>query len=273
MTFIGGQSKSKGNTTFIMNWGSVSQVATVLPRNISECQIWFRYSNQNKGSRAFLYKVDPQLVRQALLWLIENDELYKDKVALSDNVIQELIDEKEKLMKELNDQGITLESICEEVDQQMRFTGMVGDALNSGIMSEVPHIIQQNYVQNGDRNEAQQPVEITRGGGLLQASKVTNLLGYAFPTLFRYGTEGNYKMYKVHMSTVQFFRHTMRFADPIFTQHYRFIFCMVNLCNLETAMKSIQPCLNGHVYRKFRDGEEQDVTEQYISDMGDKVCI
>ena len=98
------------------------------------------------------------------------------------------------------------------------------------------------------------------------------LLAQAFPTLFPTGG-GNYKNFSTPMSTAEFLEHTMLFGDPRFSQHYRYLFMMVNMKNLDMAFRSVGPALKGRIVRSKIDGSLEDMTEELFEQFAKTVCL
>ena len=117
------------------------------------------------------------------------------------------------------------------------------------------------------------PVVIDRSGLPCRPHEVPDLLARAFPSLFPKGDNADYRHYVVPLTTAEMLAHTVRFADPRFSRHYRYIFMMVNVKNLDAAFKSIGALLNGRVLRTRAGGVVEDVTEEISRAVTRVVCL
>lgn len=71
-------------------------------------------------------------------------------------------------------------------------------------------------------------------------------------------------MFPTPLSTAEMLAHTVKFGDPRFSQHPRYVFMMVNIKNLDMAYRSIGPALKGRILKSKVDGGVVDMTEDMI---------
>lgn len=252
-----GQSKSFGNTSFFVNWDSVSDVAQKLPRALNEARVIVRYPGKTTegvdklrtltGIKEMALNVNPRKLRACLGWLIEHNPLYAN-VIKDDAVLRTLARERAEA-KELG-----LEDVFRDWDEhEQRFTTAIN--LDPVVPAEVGRVLGEQYGQ----------ATVTRDGGPVRPHEAANLLGQCFPSLFPNGESSNYRKYQVPLSTSEMLEHTIRFGDPRFSRHYRYLFMMVNVKNLDIGYRSISATLKGRVKRAKMDGSLDDVTEEVIA--------
>lgn len=94
----------------------------------------------------------------------------------------------------------------------------------------------------------------------------------AFPSLFPRGRGGNYREIDQPLTTSEMLAHCVGFADPRFSQDYRFVFMMTNIKALEAGYKSIAGIMKGRMLQKDANGDIEDITEEWIDRMGEVVC-
>jgi hypothetical protein len=262
--------KSFGNTSFFVNWKSVKDVATLLPRNVHEARVMFRYPVRNTGGKALMegrtsmrtseFKVDAEKLRIALGWLIEehNNPLY-GHVGIDEVTLESL---------KTSRKNATGRSIQEALDEFEELDARYCSALNMDPVqsSQIPAILRDQY--GGAQG---QTVQLERNGDPVLPHRTDKLLAQCFPTLFPDGG-GNYRHFSVPLSTAEMLAHTVKFADPRFSQHYRYIFMMVNMKNLDMAFRGIAPALKGRILKSKLDGTVVDMTEEMFEKFARVVC-
>ena len=260
-----GQCKSFGNVSFFVNWDTVGEVAQKLPRNVEELKIMVRYPEKNiKGTdqvrrkvalKEVALNVNPSKLRSCLGWLqVHNHRLYGN-VTRDDAVLADLERERAEA------QTMTLNDVFGDWDdREQRFTTTVNMDPVGG--RDVGRVLRDQYGR----------VEITRDGGPVKPHEVPDLLAQSFPSLFPTGAGADYRHLKVPLSTAEMLEHTIRFGDQRFAQHYRYLFMMVNVKNLDMAYGSISATLKGRVKKAGMDGSVADVTEEMIGQFSKVVC-
>jgi len=88
-----------GNCSLFVNWEGVADVAKKLPRGIDEVRVKFSYGDKiNAGKdklagklniKALGYKVNPHKVHSALLYLLDNNPLYRT-VTIDEQTMQSI---------------------------------------------------------------------------------------------------------------------------------------------------------------------------------------
>jgi hypothetical protein len=223
-----------------VNWDSVKDVAEKLPRKLTDCHVKFMYPNKNiagkdllKGANAIKvlgYKVDAQKVRVALLYLINNNYLYREI-----NIDAETM---KQLEEDCSKKDVTLDEIFKDIDDASNRYNLCMPEHPVDV-EDVAEVLSNEY---GKKNNT---IYIHRKGNVCYADQVPNLLGQAFLCLFPDGQGGDYRNFPVKLTTAEYLEHSMEFGDPRFSQHYRYLFMMVNLKNLEAAYKSISATMKG----------------------------
>ena len=252
-----GQSKSFGNASFFINWDTVGEVAQKLPRNSHELRIIVRHPIKNvqgldalqrlAGMREVALCVNPSKLRACLGYLLEHNRRLYGRVNIDEDALADLEREREQA-KEMG-----LDDVFRDWDDhEQRFTTTLN--MDPVAPVDVGRVVADHYGRT----------EITRDGGPVRPHEVPDLLAQCFPSLFPHGTGANYRGFQVPLSTAEMLEHTMRFGDPRFAQHYRYLFMMVNVKNLEMAYRSITPTLKGRIKRHNIDGGIEDVTEEMI---------
>jgi hypothetical protein len=291
-----GQTKTKGNCCFFVNWDGVEQTLDKLPRALDECKIRFTYPNKKFTPTDLAYKVNPTLLRKAAAYLLANNVRYYSKnLKLDDDMINMIRDYRRKAIEAIGrDRGFSLDEVLNEDEfdigkalglQEPEFVRYSTVLNHSNVSSEeIPEVIAQRYGSKGtpannaqantQDNSTQQgnPININRSGGPLRYHENPDLLPNAFPSLYPDGEGGNYKNFTVPLTTSEYLKHTMTFGDPRFMRHYRYLFMMCNVKNLEKAYKTIAPIMNGRVMMSKVDGEEVDITDEYLQKIGSTVC-
>ena len=259
-----GQSKSFGNTSFFVNWDSVGEVAQKLPRGLHEARVIVRYPMKNVEGREALRRltgikemalnVDPRKLWLCLAYLVQHNPLY-EKVHMDDETLASLKRERTAAI------AMGLDDVFRDWDEhEQRFTTAIN--LDPVAPRDVGRVLGEQYGST----------EIKRDGGPVRAHEVPNLLGQCFPSLFPHGDGSNYRNFRVPLSTSEFLEHTIRFGDPRFSRHYRYLFMMVNVKNLDIGYRSISAALKGRVKRSNMDGFLDDVTEEVIARFSKPVC-
>ena len=252
-----GQSQSFGNTSFFVNWDSVSQVATKLPRGLHEARVIVRYPSRNAdqtgpaskltGLKEMALSVDSQKLRTCLGWLQVHNHLYQH-LQVDDETLLSLQREREQA------EDHCLDDVFRDWDaHEQRFTTAID--LNPLPPRNVGQALGDQYGR----------VEITRDGLPLRAHEVPNLLAQCFPSLFPRGVGANYRHFEVPLTTTEMLEHTMRFGDPRFSRHYRYLFMMVNIKNLDIGYRSIAATLKGRIKRSRLNGDTDDITEEVLA--------
>ena len=260
-----GQSKSFGNTSFFVNWDSVGEVAKKLPRGLREARIVIKYPTTAvegrealrtlTGFKEMALNVDPQKLRNCLGWLKEHNHLYKD-VVRDDEAIRSLERERTEAM------DMRLDDVFRDWNaHEQRFTTAIN--INPVPPSEVGRVLGEQYGRT----------EITRDGVPVRPHEIPDLLAQCFPSLFPRGEGSDYRSFKVPLTTAEMLEHTVRFADPRFSRHYRYVFMMVNVKNLDIGYRSISATLKGRIRRANLRGELDDITEEVIARFSKAVCV
>ena len=260
-----GQSKSFGNTSFFVNWDTVGQVAQKLPRSTQDLRIVVRYPAKGvkgkdelqrlAGMKEVALCVNPDKLRACLGYLqVHNRHLY-GQVRMDEETLASLERERDQAVDKTLDDVFT-----DWDDREQRFTTTVN--VDPVAARDVAPILGQQYGRT----------EITRDGGPVRPHEVPDLLAQCFPSLFPKGVGANYRGFKVPLSTAEMLTHTVQFADPRFAQHYRYLFMMVNIKNLDTAYNSISATLQGGIKRANLEGEIEDVTDEMIAKFSNVVC-
>ena len=183
------------------------------------------------GLRMISLKVHPDRILQCLGWLREHNPLYRD-VVTDEEALQSLRDAYQDAV------GMNLEQALAEFDNfEERVSSMMG--VDPVPVQEKPAALAENIGA----------VVIERTGQACRPHEVPDLLARAFPSLFPTGTNSDYRSYTVPLTASEMLEHTVRFADPRFSRHYRYVFMMVNVKNLDSAYKSIGAALTGRVLR------------------------
>ena len=251
----GGQAKSFGNTSFFVNWDSVPQIASKLPRGLHELRVIVKYPARNVEGRASVqgligYKecilaVRPDKVRECLGYLQVHNDLYQH-VHFDDATLRSLEEEREAA------KSWGLDDVFQDWDEcEQRFTTSMN--VDPVAPRDVARALGDQYTT------------VIREGNAVRPHEVQNLLAQCFPSLFPNGTGAAYRGFTVPLSTAEMLQHTMRFGDPRFTKHYRYVFMMVNVKNLDIGYKSISATLKGRITKTNMDGSVDDVTEDMIS--------
>ena len=243
--------------SFFVNWDTVGEVAQKLPRNVDELKILVRYPQKNiQGTdqmrrklamKEMALNVNPSKLRSCLGWLqVHNKRLY-EHVTRDDAVLADL--ERERMQA----QTTNLDNVFADWDErEQRFTTTVN--MDPVAPRDLGRVLKDQYGR----------VEITRDGGPVRPHEVPDLLAQSFPSLFPTGVGADYRHLRVPLSTAEMLEHTIRFADQRFAQHYRYLFMMVNVKNLDMAYGSISATLKGRVKKAGMDGSVADVTEEMI---------
>ena len=246
------------------------EVAQKLPRNVHEARVMIRYPVRNVGGKALLdgltsiktsdFKVDAEKLRVCLGWLCEegNNSLYQH-VGIDHDTLRSL---------ETSRMDATGRTIQEALDQFDELDARYCSALNMDPVqsSHIPDILREQYSRAGE-----QRVELERMGEPVLPHRTDRLLAQCFPSLFPDGG-GNYRHFSVPLSTAEMLAHTVKFADPRFSQHYRYIFMMVNMKNLDMAYRGIAPALKGRILKSKVDGTVVDFTEDMFEKFSRVVC-
>jgi len=122
--------------------------------------------------------------------------------------------------------------------------------------AEIAEVLRENYGRG-------QPVVLERSGEPVRPHLTHNLLAQSFPSLFPNGG-GNYRHFPTPLSTAEMLAHTIKFGDPRFSQHPRYVFAMVNIKNLDMAYRSIGPALKGRILKSKIDGSVVDMTQDMV---------
>ena len=253
----GGQSKSFGNASFFVNWDAVPQIASKLPRGLDELRVVVKYPAKNVEGRSALqgvigYKecimdVNPARLRKCLVHLRDNNLLYTH-VHLDEETLLSLEHERREAVK------MGLDDVFKDWDDcEQRFTTSIN--IDPVAPRDVGRALGDQY---GDAS-------VVRNGNAVRPHEVDDLLAQCFPSLFPDGNGAAYRRFRVPLSTAEMLQHTMRFGDPRFTKHYRYLFMMVNVKNLDIGYRSISATLKGRIKKKNMDGTVQDVTEEMIA--------
>ena len=243
-----------------MNWKSVKEVAQKLPRNVHEARVMFRYPVRNVGGKALMegltsirtsdFKVDAEKLRVCLGWLCDegNNPLYRH-VGIDDDTLRSL----ERSCRDSRGR-----SIQQALDEFEELDARYCSALNMDPVqtSHIPDILRDQY--GGAHG---QTVQLERNGNPVLPHRTDKLLAQCFPSLFPDGG-GNYRQFSVPLSTSEMLAHTIKFGDPRFSEHYRYIFMMVNMKNLDMAFRGIAPALKGRILKSKLDGTVVDMTEE-----------
>lgn len=260
-----GQCKSFGNVSFFVNWDTVGEVAQKLPRNVNELRVFVKYPEKSVDGadqlrrklalKEVVLNVNPSKLRACLGWLqVHNERLY-GRITRDEAVLADLERERTEA------QTMTLDDVFGDWDgREQRFTTTVNmDPVGA---RDVGRVLRDQYGR----------VEITRDGGPVRPHEVPDLLAQSFPSLFPRGVGADYRHLRVPLSTAEMLEHTIRFGDPRFAQHYRYLFMMVNVKNLDMAYGSISATLKGRVKKTALDGSIEDVTEEMIGQFSKVVC-
>ena len=279
-----------GNSALFVNWDGVGQVAEKLPRRLDEARVKIAYPNMNQtlAGRTPVnllgYMVNPTKIRLALGYLRKYNPLYAH-VQLDEEAMTQIEEDFERYQRDnpIVDPYIqqTLSQALDPFNEQDVRYSMYMD---SGNISPdiVPELLAEMYSarpapgpaasQQTQPNTGGVPtVTIQRNGMPCRAHEVPNLLGQAFPTLFPKGAGCDYRQYKTPLTTAQMLKHVMKLSDPRFSQHYRFLFFMVNMKNLEMAYKSVSAVLKGGVVRRDPEGGFVDITEETLDSFAKEV--
>ena len=246
-----------------MNWKGVKQADEKLPRHLHEAQVMITYPAPNTGGkgvlrgidslRAMAYTVNVDRLRRCLGYLHENNDLYSH-VDIDESVLQELQDDYEA------SRGLDLEQAVQEMaDIDTRYTSAMN--LNPVPTSEIGQVLQQNYA-----------ITIERTGNPVRAHAEHDLLAQSFPSLFPKGG-GKYRVCSAPLTTSEFLEHTIRFGDPRFSKHMRYLFMMVNIKNLDIAYRSIGPSIKGGVTKSKFGETEADSTDDMFQKLAAPVCV
>lgn len=215
------------------------------------------------GLRAVAFKINADKVRRAIYWLVSNNDLYKN-VHIDDSVLAELREAcGEVTLESIFGQG---NNLSERLDPtSVRFSTCMD--VNPITPEQLPGILAEQYGAEGPT------VTINREGGPCNLKEVPNLLAQVFPTLFPDGKGSNYTQFLVPMTTAEMLTHTMRFGDPRFARHYRYLFMMTNIKNLDTAYRSISTVMKGRILKTTADGFVQDVTPETFDEFSKPVRV
>ena len=213
------------------------------------------YVQGRLGCNECILQVDPQRVRDCLGHLMEHNDLYKD--VHFDNATMESL-ERERRAAEI----VGLDDVFNDWDEcDQRFTTTMN--IDPVAPREVAGALGDQYG----------PARVVREGNAVRPHEVRNLLAQCFPSLFPNGTGANYRDYRVPLSTSEMLQHTMKFGDTRFTKHYRYLFMMVNVKNLDLGYKSISAALKGRITQKNFDGSVRDVTANMLAELSKVVCM
>lgn len=283
-----------GNCSLFINWDSVRQVAEKLPRRLEQARVKISYPNMNKtvgdamsGKSAvglLGYMVNPEKIRLALGFLKDRNPLYAH-VQIDTEALDQIQSDFARYQRDNPivdpSRGMTLSDALDPYfDEDVRYS-MYMDS--EGVSPDmVPDILAQTYAGRTPRqppdsqetvpNTPIPTVNIQRDGKPCRAHEVPNLLGQAFPTLFPKGVGCDYRRFKKPLSTPQMLKHVIKLSDPRFAQHYRFVFLMVNMKNLEMAFRGVSAVLKGGVVRRNPEGAYVDITEQTLDAFAREVC-
>ena len=275
---------TSGNCSLFINWDGVRQVAQKLPRRLEQARVKISYPNMNKtvgdaGKSAvglLGYMVNPEKIRLALGFLRAHNPLYAD-VEIDTEAMEQIQRDFARYQRDNPivdpNRGITLsEALDPFFEEDVRYSMYMDSESVSPDM--VPEILAQTYAgrtpgqppgsQETVPNTAIPTVNIQRDSKPCRAHEVPNLLGQAFPTLFPKGVGCDYRRFKKPLSTSEMLKHVMKLSDPRFAQHYRFLFLMVNMKNLEMAFRGVSAVLKGGVVRRNPEGAFVDITEETL---------
>jgi hypothetical protein len=73
-----------------MNWNTIVQAVEKLPRKMEDCAITFVYEKGGQKKRS-TFRINPEIVRAALVYLKQHNELYRD-LKIAEDIIQEYRD-------------------------------------------------------------------------------------------------------------------------------------------------------------------------------------
>lgn len=279
-----------------INWEGVSQVAQKLPRRLEQARVKITYPNMNQRAREVLsgkssinllgYLVNPTKIRLALAYMKDNgNPLYKD-IEIDHEALRQMEEDFERYKADNPvmdaERHLSLSDVLDPMyEEDMRYSMyMDTDCITPDIL---PDLLGESY-GNVNRPAAEVPtqpaaaaphvptVTIERNGQPCRPHEVPNLLGQAFPTLFEYGVGCDYRRFSHPLTTAQMLKHVMRLSDPRFAQHYRFLFFMVNIKNLEIAFKGVNALLKGGIVRRSPDGTYIDITEETLDAFASAVC-
>lgn len=270
---IGGQCKTRSNCTLFLNWDGVKQVATRLPRHVTDVKVKFSYPAKRTaangetetgetitGQRAIktlYYDVSADRIRRALVWLVDNNPLYRH-VHIDEECIDHLREDCRR-MAAMPDPD--LDSIFADMDNgfSRQSTCLPEQPLAT---ADIPQVLSQQYGS----------MAVEKNGELVRAHELANLLGMLFPTLFPDAVSGDYRNYRVPLTTAQMMKHCCSFADTRCARNYRFVFTMVNIKNMEAAFGSIGLCLRGRISKHREDGSQVEVTDTLLEEISKPVC-
>jgi len=258
-----------------VNWKGVADAAEKLPRGIDEVHVKFSYGDKiNAGKdklsgklnlKALGYKVNPQKVHSALLWLMEHNPLYHN-VSINEDTMSSI--------REMCAQP-KIPDIQQALDEIDEVTTRHTTCLSATPLTptDVADILRREYGGGRSRRGpdlSQVPnntVTIERGNEVCRGYEVDNLLGKVFPTMFPDGYSGNYRSYTRPLSNSEMLAHTSKLADPRFTRHTRYMFLMVNIKNMEAAYSSIGTALKGRIMKTKADGSTVDMTQDMFDEL------
>ena len=291
----GGQALSCGNCSVFVNWEGVGQVATKLPRRLEQARVKITYPNMTQRAREVLsgkssvnllgYLVNPARIRMALAYMKDNKNPWYEHIEIDEEALRELEEDFERHKRDNPiidaEKHLSLSDVLDPLhEEDMRYSMyMDTDCVTPDI---VPELLGQSY---GTRpppaaEVPTQPVTgtlhiptvtVERVGQPCRAHEVPGLLGQAFPTLFEFGVGCDYRRFPNPLTTAQMLKHVMRLSDPRFAQHYRFLFFMVNIKNLEIAFKGVNALLKGGIVRRSPDGTYVDITEETLDSFASAV--
>lgn len=240
----------------------MKQVAEKLPRKLTDVRVKFTYPHMGGkkadafrgkyGLRGLALKVDVQKVRRALYYLHRNNYLYEN-VEISDELLRQLEEDCGPIPD--IEEALVEQALREQEEATTRFSTCMSS--NPITPDQIPKILADEYGNY---------VNIQRNGVAVHAHEQPNLLGMCFPTLFPEGTGNDYRNYEIPLTTSEMVEHTLKFGDPRFSQHYRYLFMMINVKNLEAAYKTISPCMKGRVMKRTVDGSMVEVTPEVFND-------
>jgi hypothetical protein len=192
--------------------------------------------------------VDAKKLRSCLGYLMEHNKRIYGHVVPDEATLADLEPEREAAV------DMTLDDVFAHWDEhEQRFTTTLN--VDPVAPRDVGGILGKQYGR----------AEITRAGAPVRPHEVPDLLAQCFPSLFPKGVGANYREFKVPLTTAEMLTHTIQFGDPRFAQHYRYLFMMVNIKNLDAAYNSISATLSGSIKRANIDGELEDITDEMIA--------
>jgi len=272
LTCVGGQSKSSGQCYFFVQWDGLKNVASKLPRRVTECRVYFVHEDKNGNvvKRIVSYKVNPARILEALHYLIAHNWLYKNNTQIDEAVLQEIRDIHRQYDADGNELPNTLDAIftenaVEDEDERVRYSAILQE---SGEFRDVIASINDQYGVGKGRRIPETTID--RTGEPVYASKFDHLGAHIFPSLFPDGLGSNYKHFQVPMTTAQYLKHTMAFADRRFAGHYRYLFVMQNIKSMEAANSSVSAVMNGRIVGKDMSSINKSSWKGFLQSMHEK---